>query len=155
MGPLPKKLSVEVDGFMKSEAGKEIPLFAVLVGERKYSVYVDGHTEGFGEDAIVFNNFESYARAQAEARQVFTPQEVKNLNEYQQARAYHPFTCGSGNRTDADHLDGEGILFATVNGWICPWCDYTQGWAHDAMKDGEMLKTWKAMRLAMGKRDGG
>jgi hypothetical protein len=45
----------------------------------------------------------------------------------------HPFTCGSGNRIDAAHLDREGVLFATPNGWICPYCDYRQNWAHDFM----------------------
>lgn len=69
---------------------------------------------------------------------VFTPEQVKSLNEYQQARVMHPFTCG-GNRTDEKHLDGEGILLATEDGWICPYCDYKQNWAHDWMKDG----TWQ------------
>jgi hypothetical protein len=66
---------------------------------------------------------------------IFTPSEVKSLNEYQKARVMHPFTCG-GNRTDEKHLDGEGILVATEDGWICPYCDYTQNWAHDFMKNG-------------------
>jgi hypothetical protein len=67
---------------------------------------------------------------------VFTPDEVKSLNEYQQAGAFHPFTCG-GDRTDENHLDGEGLLVATEDGWICPYCDYKQGWAHDFMKNGD------------------
>lgn len=27
----------------------------------------------------------------------------------------------------------ERELVATVNGWICPTCDYTQNWCHEAM----------------------
>jgi hypothetical protein len=63
----------------------------------------------------------------------FTPEQVEALNRFQKGRWMHPFTCGSGNRTDANHLDGEGVLVATENGWICPYCDYTQDWAHDFM----------------------
>jgi hypothetical protein len=67
---------------------------------------------------------------------VFTDDEVESLNAYQHSGAFHPFTCGSGNRTDAHHLDGEGLLVATNDGWHCPYCDYTQDWAHQFMKDG-------------------
>lgn len=62
----------------------------------------------------------------------FTPAQVKNLNEFQQDQSTHPFTCGN-NRTDANHLDGEGRLVATEKGWICPYCNYTQNWAHAGM----------------------
>lgn len=55
---------------------------------------------------------------------------VEILNEHQRNPQYHPYTCGSGNRKDADHLDGEGVLIATKWGWLCPFCDYKQGWAH-------------------------
>ena len=66
---------------------------------------------------------------------VFTPEEVESLNAYQQARMYHPFTCG-GDRTDDKHLDGEGLLVATEEGWVCSYCEYRQDWAHGFMKDG-------------------
>lgn len=67
---------------------------------------------------------------------IFTPEQVASLNEYQKSGTFHPFTCG-GNRTDEHHLDGEGILVATEDGWICPYCDYKQDWAHEWMKDGK------------------
>jgi hypothetical protein len=70
---------------------------------------------------------------------MFTLEEVESLNAYQKARVFHPFTCGSGNRTDSKHLDGEGILVATTEGWVCPYCEYRQDWAHDFMKNG----SWK------------
>lgn len=76
----------------------------------------------------------------------FTPQEVENLNDYQNAGMVHPFTCGSGNRCDENHAGGEGKLIATVRGWICPFCDYTQNWAHDFMKNGEWRKQVEATR---------
>lgn len=60
---------------------------------------------------------------------IFSPDEVQSLNEYQHSGAFHPFTCGSGHRCDPQHLDGEGLLVATVDGWICPFCDYRQDWA--------------------------
>lgn len=66
---------------------------------------------------------------------IFTPKQVESLNEYQKKGYMHPFTCGSGRRCDKDHLDGEGILVATEDGWICPFCDYTQNWAHGFMMD--------------------
>lgn len=64
-------------------------------------------------------------------KQIFTPEQVFWLNEGQHNKYRHPFTCGSGNRTE--HPDREGILVATIYGWICPYCDYHQDWAHDWM----------------------
>src|SRR5260221_67572 len=59
--------------------------------------------------------------------------QIDALNAYQMSGMFHPFTCGSGNRTDEKHLDGQGILEATADGWICPFCDYKQDWAHEFM----------------------
>lgn len=53
---------------------------------------------------------------------------VDRLNEWQQSGLVHPYTCGK-RRTDEHHLDGEGVLKATTDGWVCPFCDYTQDWA--------------------------
>lgn len=69
---------------------------------------------------------------------IFTPEQVIRLNDYQSSGMFHPFTCGSGERCDASHGGDKGdggILVATVRGWICPWCDYKQDWAHEFMKD--------------------
>ena len=62
----------------------------------------------------------------------FTPEQVEALNHWQHSGKIHPFTCG-GNRTDELHLDGQGVLVATREGWVCPYCDYKQDWAHDFM----------------------
>lgn len=51
---------------------------------------------------------------------MFSPDEVESLNGFQNSRVFHPFTCGSGNRCDAKHLDGEGLLVAKEDGWHCP-----------------------------------
>jgi hypothetical protein len=63
----------------------------------------------------------------------FTPEQVEGLNRWQRAESVHPFTCRTGRRKDALHLDGEGVLVATEQGWRCPFCGYTQDWAHDFM----------------------
>lgn len=66
----------------------------------------------------------------------FTPDEVVALQRWQEDGQVHPFTCG--NRGDGNHptvgLRDHGVLVPTVRGWICPFCDYTQDWAHDFMK---------------------
>lgn len=74
-------------------------------------------------------------------KDVFTPDEVAALakNQTNEGRGpfeqRHPFTCA--NRGDGNHRHAYGDLGAlvpTVRGWICPFCDYTQDWAHDFMK---------------------
>lgn len=77
----------------------------------------------------------------------FNPDQVANLNAYQVAGRFHPFTCPNRNLKTHRIFNGDlGALVATVRGWICPWCDYTQEWAHDFMCEplppdyvGEML----------------
>ena len=61
----------------------------------------------------------------------FTEEQVQAINQYQQEGQFHPFTCGSGKRTDENHKYGEGILVATTEGLKCPFCDYKQNWAYD------------------------
>lgn len=51
---------------------------------------------------------------------------IRRLHAWQRSSWIHPYTCGSGQRTDEQHFDGEGILVATESGWICPFCDYSQ-----------------------------
>lgn len=72
-------------------------------------------------------------------RAPFTPEQVEQLNRYQQGGWMHPFTCGVGT---GRHLD----LVATEAGWICPDCDYTQDWAHGFMADREVLDSLEASR---------
>ena len=64
----------------------------------------------------------------------FTPEEVANLQAYQNAGIFHPFTCGN-EKCRAD-------LVPTTNGWICPrdGCGYTQNWAHEFMMDGSATR---------------
>jgi hypothetical protein len=68
----------------------------------------------------------------------FTAAQVRGLNEYQTGTAFgmhmHPFTCAE--RGDGQHGEeggDTGVLIATAEGWVCPWCDYTQDWAHGFM----------------------
>lgn len=66
---------------------------------------------------------------------IFTKAEVSALWKWQHSFNTHPFTCP--NRGDGKHTEigsDLGMLVPTVRGWICPFCDYTQDWAHDFMK---------------------
>lgn len=75
---------------------------------------------------------------------VFTPDEVENLAHNQTSRMVHPFTCA--NRGDGNHRNAYGDLGAlipTTRGWICPFCDYTQDWAHAVMKS-RKAPDWRA-----------
>lgn len=84
---------------------------------------------------------------------VFTPEEVVNLNAYQVSSAGHPFTCANRGDGKHEHLNGDlGALFATTRGWVCPFCDYTQNWAHSYMKDGSAVKAHAEMWAHLGIR---
>jgi hypothetical protein len=63
----------------------------------------------------------------------WTAEQIENINRYQHSGVFHEFTCGSGNRTDEKHLDGNGTLVATEEGLHCPYCDYKQDWVHEFM----------------------
>lgn len=52
-------------------------------------------------------------------RAPWTRAHVTWLNELQRSGKVHPWTCGNCRAN----------LVATVRGWICPYCDYTQDWA--------------------------
>jgi hypothetical protein len=60
-------------------------------------------------------------------RAPWTLNQVDALNRFQQRSDIHPFTCPH------DHGSNSRILIATINGWICPNCDYTQVWTHGMM----------------------
>lgn len=55
----------------------------------------------------------------------WTTKEVEALNRHQKDSQFHPFTC--------PHHGDPRDLIATVGGWTCPQCDYTQDWAHESM----------------------
>lgn len=72
--------------------------------------------------------------------EVFTPDEVVNLAKGQVSRQRHPFTCperGDGNHRNV--FGDTGALVPTVRGWVCPFCDYTQLWAHEWMKTAALI----------------
>lgn len=73
-------------------------------------------------------------------KKVFTPEEIKALEKFQNDRSVHPFTCcGPSDILECERNKGisEGILTPTENGWICPCGKYTQNWAHSFMKEKE------------------
>jgi hypothetical protein len=57
----------------------------------------------------------------------WTDDQVANLNRYQRAGIFHPFTCGWRDT----HRDNPGVLVAERDGWHCPaaGCSYRQTWA--------------------------
>lgn len=75
---------------------------------------------------------------------IFTEDEVKSLNEYQKEGLTHPFTCGNNH-------DGERVLVATTDGWICPSCDYKQDWAHSWMANWKWREAVESIREKFGK----
>lgn len=61
----------------------------------------------------------------------WTDEQVERLNAHQRDRRFHPYTCGNrgGHPFEPEYGD-HGVLRATREGWVCPYCDYTQKWAH-------------------------
>ena len=73
----------------------------------------------------------------------FTDEQVEQLNRFQQAGRFHPFTCCSTGPADICERrlhTGDGELIATADGWVCPCGHYTQTWAHGFMADGSTVK---------------
>jgi hypothetical protein len=66
---------------------------------------------------------------------VFTPDQVVTLMKHQLEGHMHPYTCGNrGSKRHREILGDRGVLIPTTKGWICPFCDYTQDWAHGITK---------------------
>lgn len=63
-------------------------------------------------------------------RTPWTQEQVDALNASQKDPTRHPYTCGNRKDIQKTHADGEGVLVATLNGWMCPYCDYRQDWSH-------------------------
>lgn len=66
----------------------------------------------------------------------WSPDQVVSFAKKQVDGQFHPYTCA--NRGDGKHRNvyGDlGALVPTVRGWICPFCDYTQNWAHQFSVD--------------------
>lgn len=63
----------------------------------------------------------------------FAPEQLSSLNAFQ-ITAPHPWMCGN---SPLHHM-----LVASIDGWICVDCDYSQDWAFDWMADW----TWRALR---------
>ena len=65
----------------------------------------------------------------------FKPEEVDNINKYQHAGKFHPFTCGGPEIEECERRSGkgEGLLVATEKGMVCPCGKYTQNWVHGFM----------------------
>jgi len=85
----------------------------------------------------------------AKVRAPFSAEQVASLNAYQASGAFHEFTCGNDL---CPGVDGEhAVLVAQEDGWRCPACPYTQGWAHEFMADG----SWRGFAGITVRVDGG
>lgn len=72
----------------------------------------------------------------------FTVHEAMNLNAYQAAGNGRRFVCpNSGDGNHGELFGSTGTMIATTGGWICPWCDHRQEWAHGYMADPQNLDT--------------
>lgn len=103
----------------------------------------------------------------------FTAEQVDALNTCQTAGWVHPFTCGvcrdnlgtlfyredDGQERRLHVVAGDAIdyarlvvhdrlLIATVAGWVCPTCAYTQDWAYAFMADREAARRMEEQTLA-------
>jgi hypothetical protein len=74
----------------------------------------------------------------SDIRAPFTPEQVAALNQFQNVRWFHSFTCARR----VDHPACSGVLIATTEGWHCPAasCGYTQDWAHGFMANPTFLE---------------
>ncbi len=102
--------------------------------------YIEDHPPGTDVDTLAvaaWNERSQLSEKDSAASQIqppWTPQQIDGLNHWQRAGYVHEFTCP--NRQRDNHGDAPLPLVATVNGWVCPYCDYTQRWAHDFMANG-------------------
>lgn len=55
----------------------------------------------------------------AGAREIWTEEQVDNLNRYQKVGFFHEYTC-------RDDHDGARAMVATKHGLVCPSCGYRQ-----------------------------
>lgn len=60
---------------------------------------------------------------------IWNEDQVKRLNEWQNNRQFHPFTCPG----DHPECENQRELVATKDGWVCQCGKYTQNWAHAFM----------------------
>lgn len=81
----------------------------------------------------------------------FNKDQIDSLNDYQKSGNFHPFTCK--NHGDENHGKND-YLVATASGWICPYCEYKQDWAHSFMADysWDMPKAEQSKHVRVGVR---
>jgi hypothetical protein len=68
-------------------------------------------------------------------RAPWTSKQVDALNRFQRLGHVHEFTCPD------PHDGADRTLYATLDGWRCPHCDYRQDWAHPAMLTQEPIES--------------
>jgi hypothetical protein len=80
--------------------------------------------------------FSVIIKSMSDAQSVFKSKSemINDLNMQQQLKMVHPFTCDrissqcECNRFPNDQTK-DGVLIATLDGWVCPCGEYTQAFA--------------------------
>jgi hypothetical protein len=67
----------------------------------------------------------------------WSDEQVENINYYQQAGAFHPFTCR------CPHPVRNSRLKAFSERLFCEHCKFEQLWVFPHMADGSAMKSWE------------
>jgi hypothetical protein len=74
----------------------------------------------------------------------WSDEQVENINRFQNAGAFHPFTC------NCPHPERNYKLKATNEGLRCTDCGWDQRWVHVFMADGSAMANWEESMSRLG-----
>lgn len=66
-----------------------------------------------------------------QVRAPWTEDQMESLKDFQDSPYWHAFTCGKCG----------AFLKVVTGGFVCPWDDYDQDWAHEFMTDWSWKRT--------------
>ncbi len=136
-----------IDGALRDFASREKDAAPDAAGDAELIRLLNQRYQDLGDTTArkAADRLAALARLTADAKPVFTPNEVAYLWEFQKSGAMHPFTCPHRGENHIENGIDLGGLIPTVHGWICQCCDYKQDWAHDFMLNGNAVKSHKEM----------
>jgi hypothetical protein len=72
----------------------------------------------------------------------WTPQEVDNIDAWQECPYVHPYTCPCDHPETRDHV----LLTPTETGLVCsePDCEYEQSWVHLDTASGKVVEAMQS-----------
>ena len=65
----------------------------------------------------------------------FNDEQVKNINLFQNAGRFHPFTCDCSEIDGDEHKGQRAVLVATKDGLVCPHGNYKQNYVYSFMTE--------------------